>query len=231
MYNQIDISAQNIKVLNDREVSVIENKDEDYIFSALTVNGGIAVKKGIAIGYQDRMVSGLLIYDDENFYGFSEKYGLSLLSNHTEYNELNIPETIFENREERTIQPTSKNVTEHFKDLKETDKEEYKNLNIDLQIKDSNNFYIVIPNNYNNTKFKLIFNITYIYDLNSIISNISFVIINESDKSLYFKINNSDCYYDANYDNEIKSKCITKINLEVINNNYFIISTSIFTKK
>jgi len=44
MYNQIDISAQNIKVLNDKEVSVIENKDEDYIFSTLTVNGSIAVK-------------------------------------------------------------------------------------------------------------------------------------------------------------------------------------------
>jgi hypothetical protein len=74
MYNQIDISAQNIKILNDREVSVIENKDEDYIFSALTVNVGIAVKKGIAIGYHSIMIFGLLIYDDENFYGFSEKY-------------------------------------------------------------------------------------------------------------------------------------------------------------
>jgi len=230
MYNQIDISVQNIKVLNDREVSIIENKDEDYIFSALTVNGGIAVKKGISIGYQDRMISGLLIYDDENFYGFSEKYGLSLLSTHPEYNELKIPESIFENREDRTIQPTPKNVSEHFKNLKDTEKEEYKNLNIDLQIKDSNNFYLIIPNDYTDTKFILNFNINYIYDLNSIISNISFAVINESNKSLFFKVNNTNCFYDKKYNKEVIKNSITKINLEVINNNYFIISTIIYDK-
>lgn len=227
----MDISVQNIKVLNDREVSIIENKDEDYIFSALTVSGGVAIKKGLSIGYQERMVPGLLIYDDENFYGFSEKYGLSLLSNHTEYNELKLPSNIFENREERTIQPTPKNSTEHFKNLKDTEKEEYKNLNIDLQLKDSNNFCIIIPNDYNSTKFILMFNLKYIFDLNSIIYNIAFTIINESNKSLFFKIDNPNCYYEKNYNNEIIANSTTKIKFEVINNKYYIISTSIYYPK
>jgi hypothetical protein len=231
MFNQNDINVQTIKILSDREVSIIENKDEDYIFSALTVNGGISSKKGISIGYQDRMVPGLLLYDDENFYGYSEKYGLCLLSPHTEYNKLSIPLSIFENKEDRTIQPTSKNVSEHFKNLKDTEKDELKNLNIDLQIKDSNNFYIIIPKEYNITKFILLFNIKYIYDLNSIISNISFVIINESEKSVMFKINNPNCFFDKNFDNNISKYSITKINLEVINNDYFLISTNSFEKK
>ena len=169
MFNQKDILAQNIKILNEKEVSIISNPDEDYLYGALTVEGGGVFKKGLAIGMQEKMISGLLIYDDENFYGFSEKYGLSLLSPHPEYNELSIPNNIFENKDSRnTLQPVQKN-TENFQNLKETDKIENKNLNIDLQIKDSNNFYIVIPDDYSNSKFILTFDITYIYDLNSII--------------------------------------------------------------
>ena len=49
MLNQKDIVAQNIKILSGKNVSVINNNDEDYIFSALTVEGGGAFKKGISI--------------------------------------------------------------------------------------------------------------------------------------------------------------------------------------
>jgi hypothetical protein len=230
MYNSNDLTIQSLKILSNRDVSVIENKDEDYIFSALTVDGGISAKKGVSIGYQDKMVSGLMIYDDENFYGFSEKYGLSLLSTHPEYNQLKLPSSIFENKEERTLQPTPKNVSEHFKNLKDTEKEEIKNLNIDLQIKDFNNFYITIPDDYNSFKFTLVFNINYIYDLNSIISYINFVIINESDKSISIKILNSNCFYDSKFTDLINKKSIIKINMEVINNDYFLISSKVFEK-
>jgi hypothetical protein len=133
---------------------------------------------------QDKMIPGLMIYDQENFYGFSEKHGLSLLSTHPEYNELTIPDNIFENR--NTLQPVQNNASEHFKNLKDTEKIEYKSLNIDLEIRDINNFYIIIPKSYSDCKFILSFNITYVYDLNTIISNISLVLINESDRIANF---------------------------------------------
>ncbi len=221
MINQKDIISQNIKILSTRDVSVINNSDEDYIYSSLTCEGGGAFKKGIAIGLQEKMVPGLLIYDNENFYGFSEKNGLSLLSTHPEYNELFIPDNIFEDK--NVLQPVQPNESEYFKNSKETDKIDNKNLNIDLEIKDSNNFYIVIPPIYSFSKFTLTFDITYIHDMNTIISNLSLVLINESNKSVFFKIKNNNCYYKDNFDNEIIKNSISKISLDVINKNYFIV--------
>ena len=229
MQSQRDITVQNIKILNDKEVSIINNNDdEDYIFSALTVEGGGVFKRGLSIGMQEKMIPGLMIYDQENFYGFSEKYGLLLLSTHPDYNQLDIPESIFEIK--NTLQPVQKNSSEHFQNLKDTDKGENKNLNIDIEIKDINNFFIIIPQDYNLTKFILTFDINYIFDLNSIISNLSLVFINESNKSTFFNITNNNCYYENNFTNNIEKNSITKIYLEVINSNYFIISKKIFTK-
>ena len=37
------------------------------------------------------MVPGLIIYDEENFYGFSEKNGLNLLSQNNDFKELEFP--------------------------------------------------------------------------------------------------------------------------------------------
>jgi hypothetical protein len=231
MFNQNDIIAKNIKIINEKEVSIINNDDEDYIFSALTVEGGGVFKKGIAIGMQEKMVPGLIIYDSENFFGFSEKYGLSLISTHPEYIELSIPDNIFENKLERNIiQPTNKNNSEHFQNLKETEKIENKNLNIDIELKDTNNFYIIIPENYDISKSILSFNITYIFDLNTIISNISLVIINKSNKEAFFKITNNNCYYEDNFDNTLNKNSINKIFLEIINNNYFIVHKKKYSK-
>ena len=230
MFSQKDIIAKNIKIINEKEVSIINNDDEDYIFAALTVEGGGVFKKGIAVGMQEKMVPGLIIYDSENFFGFSEKYGLSLISTHPEYIELSIPDSIFENKSDRNIiQPTNKN-SENFQNLKDTEKIENKSLNIDLELKDTNNFYIIIPENYENNKSILSFNITYIFDLNTIISNISLVIINKSQKDAFFKITNDNCYYDDNFNNILNKKSINKIFLEIINNNYFIINIKKYNK-
>jgi hypothetical protein len=232
MFNQKDIIANNIRILNDKDVSVIVNDDDNYLFSALTVEGGGVFKKGLSIGMQEKMIPGLLMYDDENFYGFSEKYGLCLLSAHPEYNELFIPDNVFDNKDERNkLQPVQVNSSEHFQNLKDTEKIENKNLNIDLEIKDSNNFYIIIPENYSNSKFIITFDITYIYDLNSIISNLTLILINKSNKSLFFKIINDNCYYEKDFNNEIEKNTLNRINLEVINNNYFIINKTTFIKK
>ena len=230
MLNQKDIIAQNIKIQSNKEVSIINNEDEeDYIYSALTVEGGGVFKKGIAIGIQEKMIPGLIIYDNENFYGFSEKYGLSLLSPHSEYNELVIPDNIFENKSDRNkLQPVQNN-GDNFQNLKET--ETNKSLNIDLQIKDINNFYIVIPKNYSDTKSILTFYIKYIYDLDSIISNISLTFINESNKSAFFEITNDNCYYENDFNKELYKDSVNKIYTDVINNDYFIINKKSFFKR
>jgi len=195
MLNQKDLITQNIKILSSKNVSVIPDNDgdDDYIFGPLTCEGGGVFKKGVAIGIQEKMVSGLLIYDNENFYGFSEKYGLCLLSNHPEYIELSLPENYFA-EENNKIQPVGAN---DFKDLKESIKN--KNLNIDILIKDASNFFIMIPNLYEKTKFQLTFDINFIYDMNTIISQISLVFINESGKMINMSINNDNCYYDSGF--------------------------------
>jgi hypothetical protein len=230
MLNQKDIIAQNIKVQSNKEVSIINNDDdeEDYIYSALTVEGGGVFKKGIAVGIQEKMISGLIIYDNENFYGFSEKYGLSLLSPHSEYNELGIPNNIFENRSDNNkLQPVQNN-GDNFQNLKDT--ETNKSLNIDLQIKDVNNFYIIIPKEYSTTKSILTFYIKYIYDLDSIISNISLIFINESNKSAFFEILNDNCYYENDFNKELYKNSINKIYTDIINSDYFIINKKSFFK-
>jgi hypothetical protein len=227
MLNQRDIVTKSLKVVDTKDVSIINNEDnDDYLFSALTCEGGGVFKKGIAIGMQDKMVSGLIMYDSENFFGYSEKYGLSLLSTHPEYVELNIPETIFENK--NVLQPIDKNPSEHLQNLKETTKD--KRLNIDIEIKDTNNFYITIPQNYSLSNFRLIFDVSFLYDLNTIISQISLVFINNSNKSLFLDIKNNNCYFEDNFNNEIIKNSINKISCEVINEECFLITSKNFTR-
>ena len=241
--NKKDIICGNLKILSSKEVSSIQNNDndndteDDYLFGALTVEGGCAFKKGISIGMQEKMVSGLIIYDNENFYGFSEKYGLSLMSSHTEYIELSLPDNFFQNNEKNKLQPSMPNLNNSvLVDLKDTEKNTDKSLNIDIQIKDINNFYIIIPDNYSTSKFTLTFDISFIYDLNSIISNISLAFINNSNKFAFVKIINNavntanNIFYDTNFSNEITLNSIYKINLDVINENNFILSSRNYSK-
>ena len=227
MLNQKDIITKSLKVVDTKDVSIINNEDDDdYLFSALTCEGGGVFKKGIAIGMQEKMIPGLIMYDSENFFGYSEKYGLSLLSTHPEYVELNIPESIFDNK--NVLQPIDKNPSEHLQNLKETTKD--KRLNIDIEIKDTNNFYIIIPQNYSLSKFILIFDISFLYDLNTIISNVSLVFINNSNKSLFLNIKNDNCYFEDKFDNELIKNSINKINCEIINSECFLITNKNFIR-
>lgn len=233
MLNQRDYIFHSLKITGNKDVSIVNdsNNDKNYIFSALTCEGGGVFKKGIALGIQEKMIPGLIFYDDENFYGYSDKYGISLLSQHTEYIEINLPQSIFEKEHTKNkLQPTNKNDSEHFHNLVETTKIENKNLNIDIEIKDINNFYIKISNDYSETKFIITFDITCIYNLDSIISKVSLVFINESSKPVFFKINNPNSYFEQNFENEIFKNSITKLNIEVINEDYFMFSKKIFTK-
>ena len=227
--NQKDAIINTLRITSSKEVSILNIDDENYYNSSFVSEGGGIFKKGIAVGFQDKMTPGLIVYDDENFYGFSEKFGLSLLSNHHEYEQLLIPVSAFQL--DNRIQPTSQNTSEHFKNMEGTDKENIKNLNIDIEIKDASNFYIIIPKEYSDNKMNIIFDITYIYNLDTIISNLSLVIINESTKSVFFKITNNNCYYENNFDNEITKKSINKIYLEIINPNYFLLTKKYFSIK
>jgi len=235
MIHHKDTIAPNIKVINKRDATIINNNDdEDSVFAPFTVEGGAYLKKGVILGIQEKMISGLLLYDNENFYGFSDKHGLSLLSPHTEYNELEIPQTVFLSERPNILQPksTSSQNNEFFQnDDNTSNKIENKNLNIDLQIKDTYNFYITIPESYSNAKFALTFDITYIYDLNSIISNITLVFLNKSSKSAFYKIKNDNCYYISDFDNEINKNCVIKINLEIVNEDCFLINKLNFHKR
>jgi hypothetical protein len=178
------------------------------------------------------MVPGLMIYDDENFYGYSDKYGLCLLSTHPDYNELEIPESIFVEKPEKIQASQTSNNGPNFKDLKDTIKQgdANKSLNIDIDIKDSNNFYISIPSYYNKTKFMLSFDINFLYDLNSIITSVNLAFVNESQKPVQFKIINHNCYFEKGFLNTVLPGTINKINMEIIGNNYFIVSQKIFEK-
>jgi competence CoiA-like predicted nuclease len=228
--NQKDIIVNTLRLTSSKEVSVINTQDEDYYYSSIVSDGGAIFKKGLSIGFQDKMSPGLIIYDDENFYGYSDKFGLCLLSNHNEYEELSIPVSTFEedNQSVNRLQPTPQNSSDNFKNMSETEKEIIKNLNIDIEVKDSNNFYIVIPKEYSNNKIIINFDITYIYNLDTIISNLSLVIINESTKMVFFKITNNNCFYEENFKNEISKRSIHKLNLEIINSNYFLITKKYF---
>jgi hypothetical protein len=229
--NQKDIILKSLKITSDREVSIINTQNDDYYNSSFVSEGGGIFKKGLAVGFQDKMTPGLIIYDDENFYGYSEKFGLSLLSNHHEYEELTIPVSAFESEDTsiNRLQPTPKNTSEHFKNMSDTDKETIKNLNIDIEVKDASNFYIVIPKQYSDNKVIITFDITYIYNLDTIISNLSLVIINESIKSVFFKITNSKCFFEDDFQNEITKRSIHKLNLEIINDNYFLVTKKKFS--
>ena len=206
-----DIVSQNLKVLNTKEVSIINNEDEDYIYAALTVEGGAVIKKGISIGLQDKMVPGLMIYDNENFYGFSEKHGLLLMSNNNEYNQLEFPLSIFNDSANEKLHPTkTTNKMDNYENVKNSEIVN-KNLNIDLQVKDSSFFYLTIPEQYVIVKYTITFDINYIYDMSSVVSHLSFIIINETDKSLFFNIMNKNCYYDSFFSNEIKKKVYCRL--------------------
>lgn len=232
MIHHKDTIAPNIKVINKRDATIINNDDEDSVFAPFTVEGGAYLKKGVVLGIQEKMISGLLLYDNENFYGFSDKHGLSLLSPHTEYNELEIPQSVFLSEQPNILQPKSTTTqnNDFFQNDNDLNKINNKNLNIDLQIKDTYNFYITIPESYTQAKFALTFDITYIYDLNSIISKLTLVFINKSSKSAFFKIKNDNCYYMSDFDNEINKDSINKIILEIINEDCFLINKLKFHK-
>jgi hypothetical protein len=103
-----------------------------------------------------------------------------------------------------------------------------KNLNIDLQVKDSSLFYLTIPEQYSAVKYTITFDITYLYDMSSVVSHLSFIIINETNKPMFFNILNRRCYYKPSFSNNIKEKSVLQIDSHFVHENCILVSTSSF---
>ena len=170
MFNK-DNKFNTLVLSGKKDVFPMNNDGENYNYGTLTCLGGGSFHKGLSIGMQDKMVSGLLIYDDENFYGYSEKNGLMILSNNLDFKELEMP--VFDSSLEK----------------------QEKILNIDLTFRDITNYYISIPKEIEQFDIQLIFNITFIYDEESAVNNLNFYIMNDYKKDVKINIKNNNIYY------------------------------------
>ena len=198
----------NSLILNGKkEVFSIINDDElTYNSSTLTCLGGGSFHKGLSIGMQDKMVPGLLIYDDENFFGFSQKNGLILLSHNIDFKELEMP----------LFNPSIKDIQ--------------KILNIDLTFRDSPYFFISIPSDIITLNISLNLKINFIHDDESIINNINFFIINNLNKDVKIDFINKNLFISGS---KIKSNSnsIIKFNVTFINSSYITCQIDKFLKK
>ncbi len=63
-----------LKVTSEAPVSEYKHNDGTiYKNGSIRTNGGIYVEKGIKVGNQEQVCNGMMYYDGENFYGYSEK--------------------------------------------------------------------------------------------------------------------------------------------------------------
>ena len=190
---------------NEKEVFSVNNNNNKKNMSTLTCFGGASIHKGLSIGMQDKMVNGLLIYDDENFFGFSEKNGLILLSLNYDFKELEMP--VLDNNLEK----------------------KEKILNIDLTFSDIINYYIKIPNAIDKYDITLIFNIKFSYNDESLVNQINFHIINDNKKNIKYNILNNNIYYSSSkFKNNNNS--IIRFNLNYIDHEHMICYIDKLTK-
>ncbi len=209
MSKKIDIVANKIIIQNDREISPIIDGDEVNYFSSLTVLGGAVFGKGVKLGMQDKMIPGMLFYDNENFYGFSEKHGLCLLSTHSEYQEIVLPESLFLKKQQENTGSIR--------------------LNIDLSFKDFPNVFLKIPDFYERVPSTLFFQIQLIVDMNSIISKVDFVIVNPTNKKCGFDFQNQNLFVQKPFIKELEPNSVMKLTIDFVSP-YFIISQNVYSK-
>ncbi len=173
---------QSLKITSSEEVQVIDNPmhDKIHVMAPLQVEGGASFGKGIKIGVQENLVGGMMVYDGENFLGFSEKFGLTLLSQHHQSTFLEIPPSIFQKK----ILPTPPTQTGDDRKFQELDG--IKKMNMALEIKDISTFYMKIPEIYGMATFHLFFQIEFFFEENHFVSEIRLYMINESKKEISF---------------------------------------------
>ncbi len=219
----------NLKIISEEEVSAYEDKFSDDInyMAALNCEGGGSFKKGVKIGIQENLVGGVIIYDGENFLGFSEKYGLSLLSQHHNNLYLQLPENIFV--EKKRIKPSQNNQNNdnNQKEVLENEKK----LNMDIEVKDISYFYTIVPKIYENSNFELIFNINVLYNEHTFISEVYIVFINPTKKKIKIEFNQENIFFEQNFRKEIDNNEICEVRIRRINKLYTIINQTFYKNK
>ncbi len=242
--NSVNLDVNYLKVVSTQPVSEFIKNDTIYKNGSLQVRGGAYIEKGLKIGNQDQVCNGMLFYDGENFFGHSEKLGTCLLSNHTISSELPLPLSIFDNipqksnQKKYTITAAQNNLTKSSSQEMIGSEEEAsnelltKNIIVDITMKDIKNFYIVIPQIYQNTNFHLNLNVTYQFDEFSYINDASLHILNQTNKSLSISCGNDSryVYYDENFKSEVKEKSVGLYELKRITPQFLLLKSSFYTK-
>jgi hypothetical protein len=258
--NSVNLDVNYLKVVSTQAVSEFIKNDTIYKNGSLQVRGGAYIEKGLKIGNQDQVCNGMLFYDGENFFGHSEKLGTCLLSNHTISSELPLPLSIFDNipqksnQKKYTITAAQNNLTKSSSQEMIGAEEEAsnddsllhsgtqrvprsnelltKNIIVDITMKDIKNFYIVIPQIYQNTNFHLNLNVTYQFDEFSYINDASLHILNQTNKSLSISCGNDSryVYYDENFKSEVKEKSVGLYELKRITPQFLLLKSSFYKK-
>ena len=233
-----------LKVTSTQPVTEFIKNDTIYRNGALQVRGGAYIEKGLKIGNQEQVCNGMLFYDGENFYGHSEKLGTTLLSNHTISSELPLPLSIFENMASKggkkyTITAAQNNLTktstqEIVDNNKSGESEEVfvKNISVDIMMKDIKNFYIIIPQMYQNTNFHLHLHVTFLFDESSYINDASLHILNQTSKELSIHIDNDSryVYYETNFTKDVKERAVCMIDIKRITSQFLLISSKSYLR-
>jgi hypothetical protein len=110
----------------------------------------------------------------------------------------------------------------------------FKSIDIDILLKDITKYSLIIPDIYSSRKFYLTIDIQLIVDDECFITGLSFVIINESNKSLSIKIikdKKNKYYFSKDFQDDIGPQMIAKFDIEMIDKKYFLISQKIYTLK
>ncbi len=218
-----------LTIKNEDEVYVYENVDEENSVDSvapIVCEGGCVIKKGLKVGFQENLVPGLIIYDNENFYGFSEKHGLCQLNQIKQSTiRLQLPDTLFADR--KKIQSVQSN-TQTSMTTNSVDTNSLKRMNIDITVKDISRFYLIIPEQYLSTTFHLHFDIKFMFVENTVYNIFELYIINESNKKLSFDIKNNNVYWRENSNKNIKEREIKEIICKKISNQHYIMNTDTY---
>ncbi len=214
-----------LKITHKDDVNSFENKKtgEVQTIAPLIVEGGASFNKGIKLGIQENLIPGLIIYDGENFLGFSEKFGLCLLNTYSHSTYLELPTTIFQ-QEKRMIQSKQSG---HFNEDKEENKKEkiVKNLKIEIEVKEIPTFYLVIPEIHNYTSFELNFDINLIFGESQFLSQVDMIFINESNRKVSFQIQNEKIRYEKDFERVVEEKGVKQVHFHSIKNYLLLVSS------
>lgn len=214
--------VQSLKVISNDEVRVVEDPVHERIttFAPLHVEGGASIGKGLKIGVQENLVGGMMVYDGENFLGFSEKFGLTLLSQHHQSMNLEIPLSIFQKKILPSV-PSQSGDDRKFQELEGT-----KKMNMELEIKDISTFYIKIPEVYGTVNFNLFFQIELYFEENHFVSEVRLYMINESKKSISFDFQNKiKIFYQKGFQKSLDAHQIREIKIHRVSHQHLFISS------